>query len=1140
MGSDFQLTLEFHSPNGKEKIVSTHITGNLAAIAIVAQKTTLRLAGEVPLEQVTTAEEMLHRVAIQYIENWNQAEEELAALMGLVLTRPAPTAVTVGGVMDVSYLLDVPQGLDWKGLFVDAGMRAVETTRAVGPATGQRQSDFMRLSALQGSILENRVFEEAFHIDSISTAKLLSLANAGQVPMLNITRTNIDTLLPPLPFNEAIKNDIRNAVNQNLTVRIPQAEITYVDWTGIGYLKENPATGECGYMLSGMVAGGMTAGGIDKWEQFAPWGLVVLNKLKSTNNNPQDAFTIYKMGGTDREQKTVGDRLPLYVQVFDKQFRPVKGAEVTFSVKAGGGVLEIGQQEGNSLVVKTDDRGIAWVTLRLGIKTEFNPTYAEVPGQPHPQRIGENIVYAMLTQTQVYTRTPFVAYGTPKSPHTMKKTWGDGRRFFPLSFAGFVSALIEDEHGNPIANAPVDFFSQTATERDSCAFTYSWRYPRALLIEYNDPCLQTFPTADVCKTNTMASRKTDSLGSALIHVIIGDAPGADYPIEATHGSPLLPGALKQTFTLSTPSIGNCPGGYSPESWIGLQAVYPTDAYGRKIDAVQAGGEVTLKAKLGSLREGERALVCGGVENPSCIEGSRSYTVGTDYKNPVVTFDEDPGMLEGKGVFSVEYPCVMGRNDVPVKASAQVTVRESENDCSKSPPCQGIQQTDQTLSVFKTITVYGVVIQGVQLLELGSQGSGSQVPVPQVKVDHSGNLKWDYAITYGIMPTEYKAESAFVVILKEEGGNHLPVYYIPTETEGSGRATLAKGYRFQPGSDYYAMVILNIGRTFRGRSLEVKSDLLLLLKKPEVGELTVTPEDDLKSSGPDPDGHFKPGSKTYTLKNTGKAPLDYNVLKLKDWLSLSSIQGSIEPGKSAEVTVSIVEEEAKKLEEGEYGDTIVFINSTTGLGNTTRNVELAVAEEQLWEVVVRGWEIEGELHPSVNSGYRSAMKFWYHLRAEFVTRKKSGQWTYKNGTIKYADVKIQDLHEPPEKWAVNPPKCLNCSQVTSKVGKALEANLSNGEIKFYWPKWNNQNTITVTSYGKCLVPVLPWEICNLGTSRYDSTKFADNIKEPILALQNDYSYSYETDPVQYIKNGRIMLSDRELGYNYTLRKLKPAP
>jgi PKD repeat protein len=61
------------------------------------------------------------------------------------------------------------------------------------------------------------------------------------------------------------KEDITNAVNQNLTIKIPNQEMTYEDWTGMGYIKENLDTKESGYMLTGMIAGGMTAQSPYKW-----------------------------------------------------------------------------------------------------------------------------------------------------------------------------------------------------------------------------------------------------------------------------------------------------------------------------------------------------------------------------------------------------------------------------------------------------------------------------------------------------------------------------------------------------------------------------------------------------------------------------------------------------------------------------------------------------------------------------------------------------------------------------------------------------------------------------------------------------------------------------------------------------------
>ena len=59
--------------------------------------------------------------------------------------------------------------------------------------------------------------------------------------------------------NQNIKDAITNAVNQGFIVRVPQTELTYEDWTGTGYIMERASTGEAGYMLSGQIAGGMTA-----------------------------------------------------------------------------------------------------------------------------------------------------------------------------------------------------------------------------------------------------------------------------------------------------------------------------------------------------------------------------------------------------------------------------------------------------------------------------------------------------------------------------------------------------------------------------------------------------------------------------------------------------------------------------------------------------------------------------------------------------------------------------------------------------------------------------------------------------------------------------------------------------------------
>lgn len=279
MGADYELTIELISPHSIERTTNTHIIGNVAAIGIVAGKAISDQLSAISEED--DAETILYKEANRYIDRWSKAEDELAGLLHLTVTRPIPTVVTVGGVIDVTYLLDMPYGFAWKGVYMDAGLRAINaiptlTKGGVGGFSGERQKLFMQLSGLQGSVLEHKIFEDDFQVESISTAKLIQIVSDQQSALrgqlLTIDKTNLAAVLSSSDLDDNIKEDIINAVNQNYIVRIPSADglqltaISYIDWTGIGYIKENPVTGEAGYMLSGMLAGGMTAVSPNKWQ----------------------------------------------------------------------------------------------------------------------------------------------------------------------------------------------------------------------------------------------------------------------------------------------------------------------------------------------------------------------------------------------------------------------------------------------------------------------------------------------------------------------------------------------------------------------------------------------------------------------------------------------------------------------------------------------------------------------------------------------------------------------------------------------------------------------------------------------------------------------------------------------------------
>ncbi len=125
--------------------------------------------------------------------------------------------------------------------------------------------------------------------------------------------------------------------------------------------------------------------------------------------------------------------------------------------------------------------------------------------------------------------------------------------------------------------------------------------------------------------------------------------------------------------------------------------------------------------------------------------------------------------------------------------------------------------------------------------------------------------------------------------------------------------------------------------------------------PEAG-LGVTPFGGLDSSG-DPGGPFTPGSIVFTLENQADYSINYTVAKSAAWLTLSSGGGSLAPGASANVTLSI-NAAANSLPIGEYSDVVTFTNTTDGRGNTIRPVDLQVGGPTLiysWDMNTNpGW------------------------------------------------------------------------------------------------------------------------------------------------------------------------------------------
>lgn len=121
-----------------------------------------------------------------------------------------------------------------------------------------------------------------------------------------------------------------------------------------------------------------------------------------------------------------------------------------------------------------------------------------------------------------------------------------------------------------------------------------------------------------------------------------------------------------------------------------------------------------------------------------------------------------------------------------------------------------------------------------------------------------------------------------------------------------------------------------------------------------GALAVTPAGGLASSGP-AGGPFTPVSLAYTLENTGGTAIDWTAAKTQTWTALSATAGTLAPGETATVTVSIAAV-ANTLAPGDYADTVSFVNTTGGAGSTTRPVSLAVSAGPILAVSPSGRDV----------------------------------------------------------------------------------------------------------------------------------------------------------------------------------------
>jgi RHS repeat-associated protein len=460
MAVKYSLKMDFRTPAGTESIANTVFAGNTMAIGLGGRKVTATEAEE------SHAAEILSARALSYLERWNQADEELAALLRVVPVRPTVSACFVMSDIQVQYAGGdplYPLSLAWKGIAIDADLRS---TAPVGLESRESERAFLLLSGLEGSILENRIFEDDLNIASVSTAKALQLAHEQSIEVLDLTQANVDAVLPGLPLDEGVKAEIREAVAKGFLARVPAADVSYLAWSGVGYLLLDEETGQAAYQLQGGHSGGVTAPATVDIPKD------IVDALEAQNETPapvgSEVAHVMKFPLGDFQEGTVNKPLPLPLRVLvtNVEGHPVPNAQVTYTVIGGGGVFkDVTGALLPELTVFSNARGEASAVLVLGKKTDLIPRYTVSPdgSDEAPTQVGMNLVTVHAGTGAL--PEPFISFGFPDKRCDPTKCladltlpeyqqwWG----WANLRVAGRITVHTADQYGNPLSNIPIKY-----------------------------------------------------------------------------------------------------------------------------------------------------------------------------------------------------------------------------------------------------------------------------------------------------------------------------------------------------------------------------------------------------------------------------------------------------------------------------------------------------------------------------------------------------------------------------------------------------------------------------------------------------------------------------------------------------------
>ncbi|MCP4696287.1 MAG: hypothetical protein GY862_05505, partial [Gammaproteobacteria bacterium] len=259
MGQPQYYTLELKGPRNTYTVKGVITAGDEAVFGIngngiVPEIIQKRLDAMDP----GSAAENLHQTALNFWMEHDLFDRITAEAYGVYRQR-MPSAGVFSAPLRVWHFMGVARSGNYSRRVLDV-KHNVQVVRAPDEQT---RFDFMNHIGIQGSYIEGSVLDQLFGRNThpaISTARILTEANARNIPVYTVTQANVNSVLPQLSVSAEVKADIAHAVNSGKRAIVPKHDLALGNWSGTGYIIQDSATGAGAYLIEGGLNGGTWEG----------------------------------------------------------------------------------------------------------------------------------------------------------------------------------------------------------------------------------------------------------------------------------------------------------------------------------------------------------------------------------------------------------------------------------------------------------------------------------------------------------------------------------------------------------------------------------------------------------------------------------------------------------------------------------------------------------------------------------------------------------------------------------------------------------------------------------------------------------------------------------------------------------------